>query len=268
LVHSSQLVSLLGLKYIQATLRQKMSNAVYEKIGRRVVELLAHNAQFAKAPNKGIGGEKNKCKPTSQSCGFSCISGKKVCRIAMTLEQQQAAKQLKKELRASTAGSQEAAKPKLDPAFDVNAGIIAKIEARGDRQSAGDKAHIAALEVPQDPHNDSALDRVAELKRHRDRLEKSGDLSDDNLRDVAHAFGQGMRGGANSAANLATAEYTAEIHSKLSPESQNKLAGHFSDYTKGKPIRDHFSKTNGFDQGTKSPEVQQFLDAIEGKIKL
>jgi hypothetical protein len=62
---------------------------------------LLPNAEFARQPNKGIDGKKPKCKDTSHSCGFTCISGKKTCRITMTMEQQQAAKKLKAELRAA-----------------------------------------------------------------------------------------------------------------------------------------------------------------------
>jgi hypothetical protein len=69
---------------------------------------LLPNAQFAKQPNKGQGGNKPNCKTSSIACGFACISGKKICRITMTMEQQQAAKALKKELRA---GKKEPALP-------------------------------------------------------------------------------------------------------------------------------------------------------------
>jgi hypothetical protein len=62
---------------------------------------LLPKAEFARQPNKGTDGKKPKCKPTSHSCGFSCISGEKTCRISMSMEQQQAAKALKKELRAA-----------------------------------------------------------------------------------------------------------------------------------------------------------------------
>jgi hypothetical protein len=63
-------------------------------------------AEF-KGANKDAGREKPKCKSTSHSCGYSCISGKKTCRITMTLEQQRAAKALKKELRAFEKNSSE-----------------------------------------------------------------------------------------------------------------------------------------------------------------
>jgi hypothetical protein len=82
-----------------------MSSTIYEQIGRRVVEIYAaQDAEFARQPNKGTDGKKPKCKPTSHSCGFTCISGKKVCRITMTMEQQGAAKKLKAELRAAKKG--------------------------------------------------------------------------------------------------------------------------------------------------------------------
>jgi hypothetical protein len=82
-----------------------MSSLIYEKIGRRVVEIYAaQDAQFARQPNKGQGGKKPNCKASSIACGFSCISGKKVCRVTMTMEQQQAAKALKKELRVEREG--------------------------------------------------------------------------------------------------------------------------------------------------------------------
>jgi phage gp29-like protein len=58
-------------------------------------------AQFGKSVIKKPATKKKNCKPTSISCGFTCISGKKVCRITMTLEQQKAYKALKKELRAA-----------------------------------------------------------------------------------------------------------------------------------------------------------------------
>jgi hypothetical protein len=78
-----------------------MSSEIYEKIGRRIVSIVTI-AEFAKAADKGTGGKKNKCQPQNISCGKSCISGTKTCRISMTMEQQKAAKQLKAKLGVDT----------------------------------------------------------------------------------------------------------------------------------------------------------------------
>jgi hypothetical protein len=77
-----------------------MSSAIYEKLGRAVAAKWVATAEFA-TKKPAAGAKKKNCKPTSISCGFSCISGQKVCRITMTMEQQKAAKALKKELRDS-----------------------------------------------------------------------------------------------------------------------------------------------------------------------
>jgi hypothetical protein len=58
--------------------------------------------------------KKKKCKDTSHSCGRSCISGKKTCRINATVEAQAKIAQLKKELAEAKA---KPAEPKLEAGF-------------------------------------------------------------------------------------------------------------------------------------------------------
>jgi hypothetical protein len=91
-----------------------MSSAVYEKLGRAVAAKWVATAEFA-ATKPAAGAKKKNCKPTSISCGFSCILGQKVCRITMTMEQQKAAKALKKELRDSKKPSTKDEPPVVKP---------------------------------------------------------------------------------------------------------------------------------------------------------
>jgi hypothetical protein len=55
--------------------------------------------------------KKKKCKDENISCGFTCISGKKTCRISMTMEQQRIAK----ELRAKARAANKPAQPEPEP---------------------------------------------------------------------------------------------------------------------------------------------------------
>jgi hypothetical protein len=68
-------------------------------------------AEFKGMPSKAER-KKPKCNPGSHSCGKTCISGKKTCRIEATAEMQQAIAKLKADLAESIA-----AKPKLEAGF-------------------------------------------------------------------------------------------------------------------------------------------------------
>jgi curved DNA-binding protein CbpA len=80
-----------------------MTTDVYEKIGRRLVDIFSSTTATYAAPAK-----KKNCKKENISCGFTCISGKLVCRKEMTMEQQRAAKELRRQVRA---GKKTAAAP-------------------------------------------------------------------------------------------------------------------------------------------------------------
>ena len=72
-----------------------MVNA-YELIGRRAVAILS-SAQFAiQPPGSEKVLKKKKCKEGNLSCGFTCISGNKICRVEMTREQQRMAAEIRK----------------------------------------------------------------------------------------------------------------------------------------------------------------------------
>jgi hypothetical protein len=172
-----------------------MSNAVYEKIGRRVVELLAQNAQFAKAPNKGTGGNKNKCKPTSQSCGLSCISGKKVCRITMTMEQQKTAKNLKKELQ-STPKAEAKTEPEISAGSNFEAEKISQKELQNAWLKLQSAAYYEYLKIKlKEATVPSAINHLKdELKsRKKDENKKIGEPTRDTKTIGANsAIAQGM----------------------------------------------------------------------------
>jgi hypothetical protein len=116
--------------------------SIYEQIGRRVVELYTQNAQFAAKP-KSAASKKPNCKPSSIACGFTCISGKKICRITMTMEQQQAAKALKKELTANK-------KEKLDPKHLTGAGKASDPSKEQSLLSIVEKKYLQESVAPND----------------------------------------------------------------------------------------------------------------------
>jgi hypothetical protein len=285
-----------------------MSNAIYEKIGRRVVEIYAaQDAEFAKRPpNKGQDGKKPKCKDTSHSCGFTCISGKKTCRITMTMEQQAAAKALKKELRAtkkadgpaSDASSAKPAAPKAKQEPATKAKSVAKktpleqiqeahpslkpMEAElkakqlgrlDDRlESAtgtdGDKAYRAALLAKEDPDSsEAALDRIQSLYAARNEVEKKQELSADRLQNVPSDLIQGWRGGSVGEINRAAAEYTAEIWAALPPAQRNKFIDHHLERS-DKTFTEHLQRRPGFAEISKSKAVAKFLAEADRAVRV
>jgi phage gp29-like protein len=82
------------------------------------------SAEFRNVPGKQSGAIKKKpnCKPTSHSCGGSCISGKYTCRIKATQEAQSAIADLKAKL--AEAESKAAKEP------EVKAGFVGEINAK------------------------------------------------------------------------------------------------------------------------------------------
>jgi hypothetical protein len=68
------------------------------------IKLMGESAAFAKAAPKVL--KKKTCKEENISCGFTCISGKKVCKIGMTIEQQRAYKELKSKVKIKNSGGE------------------------------------------------------------------------------------------------------------------------------------------------------------------
>lgn len=92
-----------------------------------------------------------------------------------------------------------------------------------DDRNPGDRAFRQALLSPRDrmPDEGSSLDRIVDLRRlaNRERLKSQNDI-----RDAANSFRQGLRGGNGSASNLATLEYSAQIYNRLTPAGRNAFA--------------------------------------------
>jgi hypothetical protein len=143
---------------------------------------------------------------------------------------------------------------------------VDKLEARlqSDNPGEADRAYRDALLSKIDPHSsEAALDRVNSLYRARNELEKKGRLSDDRLRDIPHDFGQGFR---SQVANLAAAEYTAEIWGKLSDSHKNKFVEHWREYSGGNTISKQLGKRNGYDAVLKSKKVKAFIEEIDKRV--
>jgi hypothetical protein len=143
---------------------------------------------------------------------------------------------------------------------------VDKLEARlqSDNPSEADRAYRDALLSKIDPHSsEAALDRVNSLYRARNELEKKGRLSDDRLRDIPHDFGQGFR---SQVANLAAAEYTAEIWGELSDSHKNKFVEHWKEYSNGSTVSGQLGKRNGYDAVLKSKKVKAFIEEIDKRV--
>jgi phage gp29-like protein len=117
------------------------------KSGYHLPHFPRFDAEFRGVPSK-TEAKKKKCKDTSHSCGFTCISGKKTCRITMTIEQQQAAKKLKAELRA--------AKPVETAKEQPTGGGLATVPKKAEEQKGADPG--ARREPYSDIHDKYASD--------------------------------------------------------------------------------------------------------------
>jgi len=266
--------------------------SVYERIGRRAVEILS-TASFAIQPP---GSEKQLKKKTCKkglSCNFTCIAANKTCRVGMTLEQQKAAAEVRKAARADkkearkvtapvVAQEPETKKPALDRIREAHtkAGLgtrdmelkmyaktLDSLEAL-DSPTAAQKEHINALQATPDKHSsEAAMDRIDDLKRYHQKLFNGKQLSEDDLSDLPDTFAQGLRGGSAQAVTNTTALYMAEIYGKLPDGAKTELAKNWKSARGGKGLMESVETISGWKEASKPQEVKDFAKDFESRLK-
>jgi hypothetical protein len=78
---------------------------IYEQLGMRLVQLALEEVEFAAPKAKNNGSLKKKTCKTGLSCGGTCISKSKICKRALSIDQQKEFKELKKRLKAGDLGA-------------------------------------------------------------------------------------------------------------------------------------------------------------------